>query len=122
MLTVSCLYPILRFLGKSVPPEPRYISVAINSLVKNFLVEKDFVLFDGPDGPWAVSRICTHLGCRLDFSEEENLLVCPCHQSRFTLQGERVAGPARDDLKVFMAERTDTGSSVAGSRNYIVMI
>ncbi len=122
MLTASCLYPVFRFLGMSVPPEPRYVSVTIKSLVKNFLVEKDFILFDGPDGPWAVSRICTHLGCRLNFSEQENLLICPCHQSRFTVQGKRISGPAKDDLELYEAEKTGGDLQDNSIKSFIVTL
>lgn len=47
-----------------------------------------------PEGPAALSARCPHLGCRLGFHEKEGRFECPCHGSRFTLQGERIDGPA----------------------------
>ena len=35
----------------------------------------------------AVSRVCTHMGCSLDFSKEEQRFVCPCHGAEFDMQG-----------------------------------
>lgn len=95
------LLPILKFVDFRIRPRPRLIKV--NRLLRpgGFLIEPEFVIFDLAGGVVAVSRRCTHLGCRLNFNELENLLVCPCHQSRFTRQGKRTAGPARLDLPLY---------------------
>jgi nitrite reductase/ring-hydroxylating ferredoxin subunit len=39
------------------------------------------------------SARCTHLGCRIS-SASDDLLVCPCHGSRFRLDGSVAMGPA----------------------------
>ncbi|HLJ69048.1 MAG TPA: Rieske 2Fe-2S domain-containing protein [Chloroflexota bacterium] len=36
----------------------------------------------------ARSRMCTHLGCALDFHHTGQKLVCPCHGAEFNLQGD----------------------------------
>jgi nitrite reductase/ring-hydroxylating ferredoxin subunit len=94
-------FPVLKFLDFRVKPRPRLVKV--NRLLKpgGFILEPEFIIFDLETGPLAVSRKCTHLGCRLNFQEQENLLVCPCHQSRFTRNGVRIAGPATRNLPVF---------------------
>lgn len=45
-----------------------------------------------------LSSKCTHLGCRI-YSLDENELVCPCHGSRFSLDGQCVKGPAKEPLQ-----------------------
>jgi menaquinol-cytochrome c reductase iron-sulfur subunit len=41
----------------------------------------------------AFSAVCPHLGCAIGFDAGENNFLCPCHKSRFGLDGERVKGP-----------------------------
>jgi len=42
---------------------------------------------------------CPHLKCGLVFNEVEKTWDCPCHSSRFTIDGERIKGPANYDIK-----------------------
>ncbi len=111
-------FPFFRFLQFKVPKLPKRYLVAKTILPGGFLQEHDFVLFEGENGPWAVSRRCTHLGCRLNYLEKEGQLVCPCHHSKFSKVGKRLAGPARNDLTIFVVERVPEND---GS-GYIVII
>jgi glycine/D-amino acid oxidase-like deaminating enzyme/nitrite reductase/ring-hydroxylating ferredoxin subunit len=46
----------------------------------------------------AVSPICTHRGCQVQFNNAERTWDCPCHGSRFDVDGKVIHGPAVRDL------------------------
>jgi glycine/D-amino acid oxidase-like deaminating enzyme/nitrite reductase/ring-hydroxylating ferredoxin subunit len=54
---------------------------------------------DADDTLHAVSARCTHLGCLVQFNNAEHTWDCPCHASRFELDGAVLHGPAVDPLE-----------------------
>lgn len=111
-------YPLAVFLGFKVPRKREIVQVNRHLLAGEVFMGDDFVLLQGESEAWALSRICTHLGCRLNYSEEHKRLVCPCHQSQFDLAGKRLEGPARRDLATFEVEVTGS----ADKKTYLVRI
>src|SRR4051794_35415925 len=56
----------------------------------------------------AVSSICTHRNCKLR-SEANRTFLCPCHGSKFNLDGKVTRGPATKDLPHFQTKVDDRG-------------
>jgi cytochrome b6-f complex iron-sulfur subunit len=53
---------------------------------------RSVAVFRDGEGVYAVSRVCTHLGCIV--KPEPGGFACPCHGSRFAADGTVVKGPA----------------------------
>jgi glycine/D-amino acid oxidase-like deaminating enzyme len=47
----------------------------------------------------AMSARCTHLGCIVNWNDAEASWDCPCHGSRFAVDGTVIEGPAVHDLE-----------------------
>ncbi len=57
-----------------------------------FLEDRRLFVFNGADGFYSVSSVCTHLGCNVKRGGPG--FECPCHGSRFDPNGRVVQGPA----------------------------
>ena len=62
-----------------------------------------------PAGFYAVSAVCTHLGCITQWEPEDNQIACPCHGSKFTREGMKLAGPAPQPLPHFAIQLASDG-------------
>ena len=61
------------------------------------------------DGFRALSSVCTHLGCITRYQPDDGVIACPCHGSRFSLDGEVIAGPAPRPLHWLEMAVSDKG-------------
>jgi cytochrome b6-f complex iron-sulfur subunit len=97
--------PPMRF--KIGPPE--YYppgSVTLNKEQKVFIVRAKEGYF------YALSAVCTHLGCIANWKAEEGIVACPCHGSKFDREGNVIAGPAPRPLPRFAMSLDDQGQLV----------
>jgi cytochrome b6-f complex iron-sulfur subunit len=120
---IALMHPLLAFIGHTRKLKPRHLKIAGPLPRSGVHAEREFFLFAEPTDSskaWAVSRTCTHLGCRVNFLEDKQVIECPCHQSRFTPQGLRLAGPAQRNLPLFPVEvQHDENGSVM---SYVVTL
>ena len=52
----------------------------------------------------ALSPVCTHEGCILQYDDDSHKLVCGCHNSLYDLNGKVLGGPAPKPLASFAAK------------------
>jgi len=63
---------------------------------RTLVAEGRLVLVHGAAGFYTLSTTCTHLGCQLTPGPQG--FECPCHASRFDLDGQVLKGPAVEAL------------------------
>jgi len=64
----------------------------VNSVT--YLQDQQVYIVRTPTGFYAVSAVCTHLGCVTQWKPEANMIACPCHGSKFQPDGKKIEGPA----------------------------
>ena len=62
----------------------------------------------------AVSPICSHQKCLVNWDKAQDSFICPCHQSRFDITGKHLQGPATQNLKTYPIEVRGDDIWVAG--------
>lgn len=63
------------------------------------------VINTGEENFVALSSICTHQGCTVNYNASSNQLPCPCHGSIFAVNGTVLNGPAGSSLDTFDVSR-----------------
>jgi len=79
-------------------------------------------------GFYALSAVCTHLGCLTVFKVESGEIACPCHGSSFRRDGAAIAGPAPNALpwlKMWLDDdgnlQVDRSNSVKPRSEYVAI-
>jgi cytochrome b6-f complex iron-sulfur subunit len=75
-----------------------------------FLEDRRVFLFNGAEGFYAVSSVCTHLGCNV--KRVATGFECPCHGSRFDENGRVVHGPAPKPLAWYALSLSPRGDLI----------
>jgi Rieske Fe-S protein len=57
-----------------------------------FLPDRRLFVFNGADGFYCISSVCTHLGCNVRHASRG--FECPCHGSQYDQNGSVISGPA----------------------------
>lgn len=104
---------LLRFLSYQADPAPQTefdIGPASNFPLnsRTLLIRIPAIVIHDKDGLRALSLKCTHLGCTV--ADRNFGFECPCHGSRYDLNGMVLRGPASKNLKKLRIENVDDGS------------
>jgi len=82
----------------SYPPD----SVTLDPATGIFVVRET-------QGFFALSAVCTHLGCLTAWKPDLGIIACPCHGSKFKPDGTKIAGPAPRSLPWLRMWLSDDG-------------
>ena len=74
-----------------------------------FLQDQQVYIVRMPEGFYAVSAVCTHLGCVTQWKPDAAMIACPCHGSKFKADGTKIEGPAPRPLPHFGISLTADG-------------
>ena len=106
----AILYPLYSYLIPPKSPEVDVSNVSIgkasemeNNSSKMFKIgNKPGILIKTKEGELkAFSATCTHLDCTVQFSKDENLIWCACHNGKYDLNGTNISGPPPKPLTHF---------------------
>jgi len=85
---------------------------AVTKFKKNYPWYKNHVKFENRDGinvgiyvdengvEHVVKNLCPHMKCGLIFNMQDKTWDCPCHGSRFNIDGDCIQGPSSYDIKI----------------------
>ncbi|CAH2031048.1 QcrA and Rieske domain-containing protein [Trichlorobacter ammonificans] len=104
--TAAVAYPVYRYLAprgadatagtvtipeKELPPgEAKFLEFAGSAAVVVRTKNGDLI---------ALSAVCTHLGCIVQWEKDKQGFVCPCHAGYYTANGDVISGPPPRPLK-----------------------
>ena len=110
---------VLRYLFPNVLFEPKQSFRA--GFPNDYEINKVSERFKDSNGVWivrdtgkiyALSTVCTHLGCTPNWLESDNKFKCPCHGSGFYKTGINFEGPAPRPLERFKITLNDEGEII----------
>ena len=82
--------------------------------------QENELMYPAPDegrikGVAAIYTVCTHLGCIYAYNSANSRFECPCHGSKYRLDGRRVESPAPRTLDRFRLIALDAAGNELGS-------
>ena len=81
----------------------------VGTVSEKFIPMQKVWIIRTEEGFYALSAVCTHLGCLSRWLEAEDKFKCPCHGSGFSRDGINFEGPAPRALERFQIALTEDG-------------
>ncbi|MCX6934902.1 MAG: Rieske (2Fe-2S) protein [Verrucomicrobia bacterium] len=119
-------YPVYRYLAS--PVEKASVSSSVTEVIlkdaqnlpKGSVLmfkfgSKPTMLIHHPDGAWsALTAVCTHLGCTVQYQPEKNQIYCACHGGVYDpVTGRNISGPPPKPLMQYRVNVSDAGVVVS---------
>ncbi|GJM42353.1 MAG: hypothetical protein DHS20C20_26350 [Ardenticatenaceae bacterium] len=102
-------------------PAGRFWLVNLDTSQGNELMKKAPDETEDIVGVAAIYKVCTHLGCIYAWTSANNRFECPCHGSKYRLDGRRIESPAPRTLDRFRIEFLDADKNpISGTQSELV--
>lgn len=107
---VSFIYPVLKYLAPPAVPDlgqDEVVAAAVGDLKANgskvfrFGSRPALLLLTAEGEYHAVSAVCTHLGCTVQYRNDMHVIWCACHNGTYGLDGRNISGPPPRPLESF---------------------
>ena len=94
------------------------LASAANSALKSvggfILMEGIYIICTAPSTYVALSSICTHQGCSVNYSSTSKQFSCPCHGGRYDISGKVLSGPPPAPLRQYQVTLSGTTLTIGG--------
>jgi Rieske Fe-S protein len=93
--------------------EPRKVDIVAPIIkdawtaARNVVLGAAWVRRTAPDKLVALSAVCPHLGCGIGWDAIAGNFLCPCHDSRFSPEGDKLNGPSERGMDALPLEIKD---------------
>jgi cytochrome b6-f complex iron-sulfur subunit len=102
-------------------PSGRFWLVNLDTTQGNDLMKKAEDESEDIVGVAAIYKVCTHLGCIYTWTAANDRFECPCHGSKYRLDGRRIESPAPRTLDRFRMEFLDADKNpIPGTQSELV--
>ena len=113
---------LAKFLGyRSAPTNPTRFTLKAPQEYQvgsaTTLPEAKAWLFRDEQGLYAISVVCSHLGCVVNYTSDH--FECPCHGSQFNADGYVMKGPAKLPLNYLALTLSPEGMVVLDTKVYV---
>jgi Rieske Fe-S protein len=107
---ISFLYPVLRYLVPPAPPDlgsDSVVAAKVGDLKRNegkifrFGNRPALLIFTANGEYRAMSAVCTHLNCTVQYRADVQQVWCACHNGFYDLNGRNIAGPPPRPLDLY---------------------
>ncbi len=120
----SVLYPVVKYMVPPASGEANVSQVKLPFKLKDLQEdEKHFRIFKfgrtlgivilTPDNQIrALSAVCTHLDCTVQYRKDLGLIWCACHNGKYDLEGRNISGPPPRPLKQYAVHINKTTGEI----------
>ena len=116
---VTLFWSTIRFMAPRVSYDPPasfkagYIDdYVIGTFSDRWLEQHKIWIQRKKDGLVAFVAVCTHLGCVPKLVLDDNRIMCSCHGTNFTIEGDVISGPAPVPLYRAAISLSDDGQII----------